>query len=209
MIYRRQNNSQSHCFANNRGFTLLELLVALSIFSLIATAGYSGLISLSQALQVQRDSSSQLADIQWAIARLDRDLIQAINRPQRTENNILPAFSGDSRQLSLVTLAGNQLVQQQLSEERPVHWQWQQPALVRQLWQLPDRLSSNLPLSRSILLENIEALEFRYQDVNGNWRAQWNSEQQGGRLPRAVQVRLQITGFGEIRRVLELPGRRI
>lgn len=209
MIRPRQTCRQRHGPANSSGFTLLELLVALSIFSLIVTAGYSGLNSLSRALQVQRESSSQLADIQWAIARLDRDLIQAVNRPQRTENGVLPAFNGDSRQLRLVSLAGSQLLQQALSEERPIHWQWQQPGVSRQMWQLPDRLSSSIPLSSTRLLDNVDVMEFRYQDKHGNWRSEWNSEQQGGLLPRAVQLRMQLNGFGEIRRVLELPGRRI
>lgn len=191
-----------------QGFTLLELLIALSIFSLIVSAGYAGLNSLNRALQLQRESSSQLADIQWAVSRMERDLIQIINRSQRTENTSLPAFSGDSRQFRLVTLSSNPLLQQPLSEERPVHWQWQQPELNRRGWPLPDRLSSNPPIAYSKLLDNVELVDFRYRDDKGNWRSEWNSTQQGRRLPDAVQFRLQITGFGEIRRVVELPGRR-
>ncbi|MCF6263684.1 MAG: type II secretion system minor pseudopilin GspJ [Xanthomonadales bacterium] len=194
--------------STNGGFTLLELLVALSIFSLIVTAGYTGLNSLNRALQLQREASSQLADIQWAVSRMERDLIQVVNRSLRTENTLLPAFSGDSRQLRLVTLSGNSLLQQPLSEERPIHWQWQQPLLSRRAWSLPDRLSSNPPMAHSRLLENVELVDFRYRDDKGNWRSQWNSTQQGRRLPDAVQLRLQIRGFGEIRRVVELPGRR-
>ena len=199
---------QQHRSTPHSGFTLLELLVAISIFSLIAAAGYSGLTSLSRSLQVQRTSSAQLAEIQWAIARLDRDLTQAINRPQRTENGLLPAFIGDNRQLNLVTLIDNQLLQQPLSDERPLRWQWQQPVLERQIWQLPDRLASNAPLATTQLLEGVEVFEFRYLDSSGRWLSHWNSAQQGGILPRAVQVRLQINGFGEIRRLLELPGKR-
>ncbi|VAX06772.1 hypothetical protein MNBD_GAMMA26-1243 [hydrothermal vent metagenome] len=194
--------------SSNRGFTLLELLVALSIFSLIVTAGYTGLNSLNRALQLQREVSVQLADIQWAVSRMERDLIQVVNRSLRTENTLLPAFSGDSRQLRLVTLSGNSLLQQPLSEERPVHWQWQQPLLSRRVWPLPDRLSSNPPMAYSRLLDNVEQIDFRYRDDKGSWRSEWNSIQQGSRLPDAVQFRLQITGFGEVRRVIELPGRR-
>ncbi|MCF6225688.1 MAG: type II secretion system minor pseudopilin GspJ [Xanthomonadales bacterium] len=194
--------------SSSRGFTLLELLVALSIFSLIVTAGYTGLNSLNRALQLQREVSVQLADIQWAVSRMERDLIQVVNRSLRTENTLLPAFSGDSRQIRLVTLSGNSLLQQPLSEERPVHWQWQQPLLSRRAWPLPDRLSSNPPVAYSRLLDNVEQIDFRYRDDKGNWRSEWNSTQQGKQLPDAVQFRLQITGFGEIRRVIELPGRR-
>jgi len=191
-----------------RGFTLLELLVALSIFSLIVSAGYTGLNSLNRAVQVQREASTQLEDIQMAISHMERDLIQVINRSQRTENTALAAFSGDSQQLRLVTLSGNPFLQQPLSEERPVHWQWQQPVLSRRAWAQPDRLSSNPPLAYSRLLDNVELTDFRYRDDKGNWRSDWNSIQQGNRLPDAVQLRFTITGFGEIRRVVELPGRR-
>ncbi len=84
---------------NSNGFTLLELLVAISIFSLIAAAGYSGLSSLVRALQIQQESSTALADTQWLVARLDQDIAQGINRPTRVGNTRLPALVGDSNSL--------------------------------------------------------------------------------------------------------------
>jgi len=195
-------------YSGQRGFSLLELLVALTIFSLISTAGYSGLNSLSKAMQLQRAQSEQLADIQLGLARLERDIYTAITRSQRTENLNLPAFSGDNRQLNLVTLSGDQTLPQSLSDERPIQWQWQQPVLHRQLWQLPDRLSSNPPLTRIDILENLDQFGFRYLDSNGNWQGQWNSDAQGGFLPLAIMVTARVESFGNIRRVLELPGRR-
>ena len=192
-----------------KGFTLLELLVAISIFSLIAAAGYSGLSSLSRALQAQQLGSQALADTQWLVARLDQDIAQTINRPARVGATQLPALVGDSRSLRMVTLNPKQLFYQSLSDERPVSWQWQSQQLRRQLWQLPDQAEAQAPLLDEVLLEQISQFEFRYLDDNNQWLLQWNSQLRNGQLPLAIQYQLQTNDFEVISRIIELPGRRL
>ncbi len=192
----------------SKGFTLLELLVALSIFSLIAAAGYSGLSSLSKALQLQQDNSRELAQIQWLVARLDQDISQAINRSSRAGNNFVPALLGDNRSLKLVSLSSEVAIYQAISAERPVSWQWQNQQIQRQLWQLPDQVSGTPPLVNEILLDNVLEFEFRYLDDNSQWQLQWNSQARNKLLPRAIEYQLQTENFGQIRRIIELPGPR-
>lgn len=194
--------------ANSNGFTLLELLVAISIFSLIAAAGYSGLSSLARALQSQQESSRTLADTQWLVARLDQDIAQSINRPTRVGGIRLPALVGDSNSLRLVTLSAESPVYQALSDEIPVGWQWQNQQLRRQLWQLPDRAAGTAPLVDEILMEQILQFEFRYLDDSNQWQLQWNSQLQNSRLPRAIQYQLQTSDYELISRIIELPGQR-
>ncbi len=194
--------------AKSSGFTLLELLVAISIFSLIAAAGYSGLSSLTRALQSQQESSRTLADTQWLVARLDQDIAQSINRSTRVGDAQLPALIGDSSSLRLVTLNAEPPVYQALSDEISVGWQWQNQQLRRQLWQLPDRAAGVAPLVDEILMEQILQFEFRYLDDSNQWQLQWNSQLQNSQLPRAIQYQLQTSDYELISRIIELPGQR-
>ena len=193
---------------NSKGFTLLELLVAISIFSLIAVAGYSGLSSLARALQSQQEGSRALAEIQWLVARLDQDIAQIIYRPTRLGNARLPALVGDSASLRIVSLNAEAAIYQALSDETPIIWQWRSEQLQRQLWQLPDRAAAAPPLVDEVLMEQVLQFEFRYLNDNNQWQLQWNSQLQNGQLPRAIQYQLKTLDFELISRIIELPGQR-
>ena len=51
---------------NQNGFTLLELLVALGIFALLAAMGYSGLNSVMTARQITTQHAERLSQLQMA-----------------------------------------------------------------------------------------------------------------------------------------------
>jgi len=65
------------------GMTLLELLIALSIFSLIGLASFSILSSLMTVQSVSDEHSTQLGQYQKVANQLDRDFSQFINRGVR------------------------------------------------------------------------------------------------------------------------------
>ena len=70
---------------NLQGFTLLELLVALSIFSIIAVMAYSGLNTVLLA-RIQTDQHAiQLARLQMTFTWLKRDIEQYIGRSIRDQ----------------------------------------------------------------------------------------------------------------------------
>ena len=65
------------------GMTLLELLIALSIFSLVGLASFRILSSMMTVQSVSNDHSSQLGLYQKVAGQLDRDFSQFINRSIR------------------------------------------------------------------------------------------------------------------------------
>ena len=69
----------------NRGFTLLELLVALAIFAVLSALAYGGLKSMLDAKNQVAAEAEKLARLQTALAMIERDLEQATARPIRDQ----------------------------------------------------------------------------------------------------------------------------
>ena len=79
---------------DDRGFTLLELLVALAIFSLVSLALFGSLTSMIDTKQHLAADSNKLRELQTAFRIIGRDIEQAIDRPIRaTYQPELPAMS--------------------------------------------------------------------------------------------------------------------
>src|SRR5690348_16195565 len=84
---------------SRNGFTLVELLVALTIFALLSAAGVT-LLSFSVRAQASSDERlERLAEIRRAGALLTSDLAQAAPRISRDETGaVKPALVGGSGQ---------------------------------------------------------------------------------------------------------------
>lgn len=85
------------------GFTLVEVMIALLIFGMIAAAGVA---MLSFSIRAQGTAGARLDDIgavQRLASILGADLAQAVDRPARDERGVLlPAFVGTATTLRLV-----------------------------------------------------------------------------------------------------------
>ena len=80
-----------------RGFTLLEVLIAIAIFALLAMATYRMLDSVLQTDRGQRQQEQRLRELTRAMAAFERDLLQVRLRPVRDPlGDLLPALRGSS-----------------------------------------------------------------------------------------------------------------
>lgn len=90
-----------------RGFTLLEILIALVVFTLMSVMAYQGLRAVLQSDAITRDQGQRLADLQVSLSVLERDLAQVVSRPVRDEfGDTLPPLrlqpGADGKLLELV-----------------------------------------------------------------------------------------------------------
>ncbi|HHW78224.1 MAG TPA: type II secretion system minor pseudopilin GspJ [Xanthomonadaceae bacterium] len=200
----------------SRGFTLLELLVALAVFAIMATAAYSGLRNVLFTRAAVEEQSRRLAAVQLAVFRLEQDIEQAVPRGIRDEYGepqaaLLGGELADDR-LTL-TRAGwdNPLGQPRATLQR-VAYRLRDGRLWRLHWGVLDR-GGLLEPRETLLLERVREFRVRFLDRD-DWRDDWPppaSDEAGAKkdpdaLPRAVEIGLTLEDWGEITRLLPLPG---
>lgn len=200
----------------SRGFTLLELLVALAVFAIMATAAYSGLRNVLFTRAAVEEQSRRLAAVQLAVFRLEQDVEQAVPRGIRDEYGepqaaLLGGELADDR-LTL-TRAGwdNPLGQPRATLQR-VAYRLRDGRLWRLHWGVLDR-GGLLEPRETLLLERVREFRVRFLDRD-DWRDDWPppaSDEAGAKkdpdaLPRAVEIGLTLEDWGEITRLLPLSG---
>src|SRR3954468_14849373 len=70
----RTDAPRSRTDAKPRGFTLVELLVALAIFAILAGFAYRSLAAMLEAREALRDNARKWRDVAVFVSRLERDL---------------------------------------------------------------------------------------------------------------------------------------
>ncbi len=189
-----------------RGFSLVEILVALVVFAAMAAISWGALGQIARArgaLAVQQD---RFGDIVRVVGELERDLRQAISRPLRgNHGETLPALRGSSEQLELSRVGfANPRAEPRSNIER-VAWMRDGETLERQRWRVLDRAANSMPEAR-VALDRARGLRFRYLDREGTWSETWPPrDERPDVLPRAVEWRLTLEDFGELRRIVALP----
>lgn len=196
-----------------RGFTLLEVLIAIAIFALLAMATYRMLDSVLQTDRGQRQQEQRLRELTRAIAAFERDLLQVRLRPVRDPlGDVLPALRGSSgRDTQLeFTRSGwrNPLGQPRATLQR-VRWQLDGERWQRAYWAVLDQAQDSQPRVQQAL-DGVQRFELRFLDLEGRWLQSWpaansGSEEALSELPRAVELILEHRYYGELRRLWRLP----
>ncbi len=101
-----------------RGFTLIEVLVALLILSVLAATASKGIDAISTARQVADGSLKQTLRVQSVMTQLDADLSQVIDTQIVTGMQ----FDGANLRLTRRTSAGVQVVVWTVRERRLLRW---------------------------------------------------------------------------------------
>jgi len=196
----------------HHGFTLLELLIAMAIFAIIAVAAYSGLRSVLASQRALETEARRLAALQLAWTMIGRDIEQAVPRPLRDEfGTEQPPLRGDANARLVLeftrTGRANPLGRRQSALQR-IAYRVTGERLERLTWPVLDRGDARPPTGR-VLLEGVETIELRFLDAAGRWRRRWptdSAEAASAPLPRAVELRLRLRGWGELRRLFVLAG---
>lgn len=188
------------------GFTLFEMLIAVSIFAIIGVVAFGGLGQMTRTGQAVADANNRLSDLQFAVVYFSRDWTQVSPRKIRNqygdeESNIII----DDGIITFTRSGWSNLLGQKRSTLQRVQYQVVDNQLVRRHWRSLDQGIAEQPL-QAVLLDDVESLEVEFIDALEKPIRVWPFESalDGGK-PIALVFRLDLTDIGEITRILELP----
>lgn len=196
-----------------RGFTLVEVLVALAVFGMLAAIAYGTMSQTLSNAEVLTERMQRLQSLQRTMRYLGEDFMQLAPRPVRADlgDDFGPALhtSFESNFAVELTHGGwsNPAALPRGTLQR-VAYRLEEGELVRYHWTVLDRTLSNEPAGRA-LLDEVDSIVFRFMQDNGEWTDQWPPENRPGILglrqrPRAVEIVLTLADTTEIRRLLEI-----
>jgi general secretion pathway protein J len=176
--------------AATQGFTLVEMLVALLVFALLAAAGIAVLRISVQSQGAVRARLDELAAARRVDALLRADLAQAVPRPTRNAAGVMePAFAGGPDGFTLVRGGWDNLDDAPRAELQRVEYRLAGTRLERRVWPMLDGAA---PLAAEPVIADARAIRLRYRSRDG-WRDRWDPLARDA-LPLAVD--LVVTGPG-------------
>jgi general secretion pathway protein J len=198
-----------------RGFTLLEVLVAVFIFSIVAMLAYGGYNQLTRQSEIVDTNAARTRMIQSAVQRMAEDFEMIEPRPVREPlgESVEPALQSDKRTETLASLTrsgwSNPAGVSRSTMQR-VAYRLEDNKLERAYWNALDRTLSAEP-TVATLVDHVRGVTFRFMDQNQSWHEQWPPLGYSGadapRLrPIAVEITLDLEDWGKVVRLVEVSG---
>ncbi|MET0251393.1 MAG: type II secretion system minor pseudopilin GspJ [Novosphingobium sp.] len=183
--------------APRNGFTLVEMLIALVLFAVIATSAVMLLRFAVDAELASRARTEQLAATRRFLSVWTADLAQASPRLSRDEDGVAhaaleaPAGSPDGTILALTRGGWSNVDGASRPSLQRVAYRWSGGKLTRAGYPYPDGAAAE-PAAAVMAVLTRPQLRFRTGD--GLWRDRWDP-QRAGELPVAIELTLpQPTG---------------
>jgi len=201
--------------ASHAGFTLMELLVAMAIFSILGTLALSGYTELQRQSEYAEQRLERVREVQRAVQTIAQDLAQLEPRPIREpigDTHIPALLAGGAVDYGLqLTRAGwSNTAGLQRSTLQRVGYRLDGDELWRDHWPVLDRPLALEP-TRVRLLGKVRDVRFRFMNTAREWVERWPANDvvgpdQDRTRPAAIEVVIDLEDWGEIRRVIEVAG---
>ena len=192
-----------------RGFSLIELLVAMAVLAALAAISFRGLNSILDAEARVQSETRRWNDVAAVVAHLGRDLSLAAARPARDgTGRLLAALTlegpkGDSPDQLVVTRLGDGDNGTALADPRRIGYRLRAGTLEYLVWPSADAAPDAVPATH-VILENVAQLNLRALGPDGAWVTAWPGEQPVNALPRAIEAQFVLAGGERITRLFPL-----
>jgi general secretion pathway protein J len=194
------------CARPRRGFTLLELLVALTILALLSVLGYRAVVALTDGETRLTEETRRWRALDALFSRLEADLREAIPRDVRsaggTESAWFGATDADGNALLVFSRAGPEFTPDVGSAGQRLGYRLNHGAVEVLYWPWLDNASGAEPAAYA-LEDDIAGFRIEYLDRSGASRDRWPVAGEAS-LPRAVHVVLTLAGGETVERWLAL-----
>ncbi|HGM5253724.1 TPA: type II secretion system minor pseudopilin GspJ [Serratia marcescens] len=199
--------------ALQRGFTLVEMLLAIALFAMLSLTALTVFRGVLKNDEITQRKSTQLTQLQRALAIVERDLTQAQARaptgdkrwPAAPEFAVLQTAGEEGGDFQLLLIRNgwpNPQARLPRATQERVAYLYRQGRLERLSY---PNLSSPQTAARSVLLlSEVTRFQLRFYR-QGEWLTAWRA---GGLLPQAVEIAIDTPALGEVRRIVTLPAAR-
>lgn len=194
--------------SKSRGFTLLEVLVAMSIFAVIGLGANKMLRTMIDTHKITSSSNQSLTSMIRVFNLMERDFSQLVTRRVRDEygDPLEPLMVGSGIYDVEFTRTGwNNPAQRSRSVLQRVAYVYdvEEKKLNRLFWLVLDRAQDSEPITQEIL-DEVENFSVNLLNEEGEGSDTWPDFDTDTALPLAVEIILETKKMGEIRRVFSL-----
>ncbi|PVZ43073.1 type II secretion system minor pseudopilin GspJ [Pseudomonas sp. CC120222-01a] len=179
-----------------RGFTLLELLLAIAIFALLAAGTSQLLAALVRADAARQAQADELRALGRAMSLMQRDALQGY-WPTSSKKGGSHGVLLTPQRVGWLLAAERDRQSFARSDLRVVEYWLEDGVLWRQR-----RTLEHGQVHPQRLLEGVEELRWRLYGAESGWVSRWTAVQP----PQALEITLSTQRFQGIRRVLPLAG---
>jgi len=193
-----------------QGFTLLEVLIAIAIFSLISLASFTIFNTVLTSSEHSQKRIERLNEIQRAFLLMERDFLQISRRSVRVDgekplkgfiHTEQQNFSTGSQSIAFVRAGWrNPSLIMPRGDMQSVAYRVTDTTLERLYFNFVDAVVGQEPKIRP-LLTHVKNIEFEY--FNGD---KWQKNLATDAIPMAIAIDIELDDFGNIRREFLVAG---
>lgn len=199
-----------------RGFTLVEVLVAIFIFAIVSAIAMGGYNQLVKQSDIVDAGAARTRAVQSTMQRFNLDFTSLEPRPVRQPlgDGLVPALRADDKSADAFAEFTHSSWSNPAGVPRStlqrVAYRIEDNKLIREYWLSLDRTMTSEPES-AVLIEGVKEVKLRFMDANRSWHDQWpplgySPADAPWVRPIAVEVTLTLEDWGELKRLIEVSG---
>ena len=183
------------------GFTLLEVLVAIGIFSVVAIISYTTLDTYIDQRERLTSHYARLERLQRLFILLERDIQFSVGREVRVGDELQPAMiSKQDHILIALTIAQADVRNASGVSLKRVEWERNGNELIRSQWDVLDHTGTIQP-TRLLVSDDLADIEFSYLIYSRNQGLETSDSLDSDQRPAGVELNVTLKSGGSYRRV--------
>jgi general secretion pathway protein J len=196
-----------HVTGPTRGFTLVEVLVAIAILALVALLAWRATAAMTDSETRLNEESVRWQRLDALLTRVEADLRAAVPRRARHGNAVEPPWSLSTADAAgnavlIFTRAGPSSIDEPGVGGQRVGYQWRAGRIDALYWPQLDTPGATDPATFA-LADQITRFRVLALGSDGRWSSEW-PVRGGSELPRAVRVEVALADGSTIERWLAL-----